>query len=112
MVENVNAYYGDSYIGEDKRPAPSWELAGYKLTAALVSVEKRWLDVLSIVYRQWLGVSGDTTADSLVCRCRFPMNRVGRNFGLSYLNALIETRWSPLVIGAWGWGKPAWSVWE
>ncbi|KRY09555.1 hypothetical protein T12_13243 [Trichinella patagoniensis] len=61
-------------------------VAGSKLTAAPVSIKNRRLDILSIMYRQRLETSGDTTAVSVVRRCRFPTNRVGRTFGLGHRN--------------------------
>ncbi|KRZ75599.1 hypothetical protein T10_7167 [Trichinella papuae] len=61
-------------------------VAGSKLTAAPVSIKNRRLDILSILYRQRLEVSGDTTAVCVVRRCRFPTNRVGRTFGLGHRN--------------------------
>ncbi|KRZ75633.1 hypothetical protein T10_2366 [Trichinella papuae] len=61
-------------------------VAGSKLIAAPVSIKKRRLDIWSVVYRQRLGVSGDTTAVSVVRPCRFPTNRVGRTFGLGHRN--------------------------
>ncbi|KRZ70969.1 hypothetical protein T10_5014 [Trichinella papuae] len=59
-------------------------VTGSMLTAAAVSVKKRRSDILSIVCRQRLEISGDTWAVSVVRRCRFPTNRVGRTFGLSH----------------------------
>ncbi|KRX14190.1 hypothetical protein T07_13748 [Trichinella nelsoni] len=61
-------------------------VGGSKLTDAPVSIKNRRLDILSIMYRQRLEISGDTTAVSVVRRCRFPTNRVGRIFGLGHRN--------------------------
>ncbi|KRX85712.1 hypothetical protein T06_5036 [Trichinella sp. T6] len=61
-------------------------VAGSKLTAAPVSIKNRHLDILSIMYKQRLEVSGDTTAVSVVRRCRFPTNRVGYTSGLGHRN--------------------------
>ncbi|KRX95038.1 Phospholipase A-2-activating protein, partial [Trichinella pseudospiralis] len=58
-------------------------VAGSKLTAAPMLINKRGIDILPVVYRQRLKISGKTTAVSVECRCRFPTDRVGRTSGLS-----------------------------